>query len=59
MTFEEWREQYAQRVRLMAGFKTLDFAKEHLPHNDILQDCWLAGENPHEAADEEMEGWEE
>jgi hypothetical protein len=59
MTFEEWRNAYAHRVMLMARFKTLAFAMEHLPHNDILMDCWQAGENPNEAADEEMAGWEE
>ena len=59
MTFDDWKMQYAHRVRLMAGFKTVEYALENLPHDDILRDCWSAGELPNEAADAEMADWDE
>jgi hypothetical protein len=59
MTFDEWITAYAHRVKLMAGFKTLDYAMEHIPNREILLESWEAGDNPNEAADEEMSEWEE
>jgi len=58
MTFEDWKTQYAHRVKLMASYKTLDYAREAMPHDDILREQWEAGDDPNEAADSEMEGWE-
>jgi hypothetical protein len=58
-TFEDWKTQYAHRVKLMARFRSLEFAREHLPHDDILREQWQASDDPNEAADTEMAGWRE
>lgn len=57
--FEEWKTQYAHRVKLIAGVKTVQAAREMMPHDDILQDHWKAGELPNDVADNEMTDWDE
>jgi hypothetical protein len=52
MTFEDWKTEYAHRLKLVAGFKTVEFAREHMPHDDILKEFWETGFTPGEAVDE-------
>lgn len=59
MSFKAWKTQYAHRVKLIAGVKTLASALEMLPHDDILEEAWRDGELPNDAADNEMTEWEE
>lgn len=61
MTFEDWKLQYRHRVALVAGIKPGCFAEtlNMIADDDCLREQWAAGENPNEAADEEMSEWTE
>jgi len=61
MTFEDWKLRYRHRVAIMAGVKPECFAEtlNMIAEDDILQEQWKSGDNPNEAADEEMSYWTE
>lgn len=58
-TFPDWKANYAHRVRLVAGIKTLEATMEMLPHDDILKDIFSHGTDPNDAACDEVASWEE
>jgi hypothetical protein len=57
--FFDWKAQYAWRVKLMAGIKTIEAANGMLPHDDILREQWKAGDDPNDAASDEVGTWQE
>lgn len=61
MTFDEWKLQYRHRVALIAGIKPECFAEtlNMIADDECLMENYQAGENPNEAADNEMSHWDD
>lgn len=61
MTFDEWKLQYRHRIAMIAGVKKKCFAEtlHMIPMDDVLIEMWHEGENPNDAADNEMTDWDE